>query len=197
MKLTLGLTAALAGCAAAAKQAADVYIFPQADADSSTQSLTPSQARLILLQRLTPAGKGPSSSDIPDGSNVENIVSLLNSYGGPVPSPFSQTQATMPSQLVIMLEGMSDDQIEEMGHALKTKPTFTITDSPSYSANDKLIKNDFYNAGITNEHQCSIKEVTNPFEERCWSGRSTIAKYNVRKVISTTKSGWKGNQDVS
>lgn len=182
MKLTVGLAAVLAGYAAAAQQAAEVYIFPK-DTDSvSAPSISPSLARLILLQRLAPAGKGPSVADIPDGTDVDSVVELMNKYGGETASLFGEGQAASPSQLVIMLEGLTNEQIKEIGSGFETKPAFTIADPPSAKAHDKLVKNDFYNAGITNEHKCSVKEVTNPFEERCWSGRSTVARYNVKQV---------------
>ena len=188
MKLTLGLSAALAGCAAAAQQAAQVYILPSDTDSTSTPSISPSLARLILLQRLAPAGKGPSVADIPDGVDVDNVAELMSKYGGETASLFGQGQTVSPSQLVIMLEGLTGEQIKEVGEGLQTKPAFSIADPPAASAHDKLVKNDFYNVGITNEHECSIKEVTNPFEERCWSGRSTVAKYNIKKVGSTL--GW-------
>jgi hypothetical protein len=190
MKLTLGLAAGLAGCAAAAQQAAEVYIFPtDASATSTPPSVSPSLARLVLLQRLAPAGKGPSTADIPEGVDVGTVVELMNKYGG-VGAPLFGEHSVSPSQLVIMLEGMTGDQIRELGEGLQTKPAFTITDPPAGSAHDKLVKNDFYNVGITNEHKCSLMEVTNPFEERCWSGRSTVARYNVKKVGFSVSQGY-------
>lgn len=183
MKLNIGLAAALAGCVAAAKQSADVFILPAtADASSSTPSLTPSIARLLLLQRLAPAGEGPSVNDIPDDAEVEDVVSAMNQFGAKPVSIFDKANAGSPSQLVVMLEGLTDEQMKDMAEALESKPAFTIADPPSSSAHEKLVKNDFYNVGVTKEHKCSIVEVSNPFEERCWSGQSTVARYNVQKV---------------
>ncbi|KAF4125017.1 GAL4 [Geosmithia morbida] len=188
MKLTLGFTAVLAGCAAAAAAApaADVYILSNDEAAvESNLSVSPSEARLILLQRLAPAGRGASTAEIPHSADTETLVTLLNKYGGggaeqPLFMP-SQSQQ-QPSQLVVMLEGMTDEQIEETGHELNTKPSFTIADAPSPKANDKFVSDDIYaHAGVSSNHECSVNEITNPFEERCWSGRSTVAKYNVQK----------------
>jgi len=181
MKLNIGLAAALAGCVAAAKQSADVFILPAvADASSSTPSLTPSIARLLLLQRLAPAGEGPSVNDIPEDA-LEDAVLAMNEFGTKPVSIFDKASAGSPSQLVLMLEGLSDEQMKDMAEALESKPAFTIADPPSSSAHEKLVKNDFYNVGVTREHKCSIVEVSNPFEERCWSGQSTVAKYNVQR----------------
>jgi hypothetical protein len=182
MKLTLGLVAALAGCAAAAQQAAEVYILPGASQSSTVPSVSRSLARLILLQRLAPAGKGPSTAEIPNGSDAENVVSLISKFGKePVPL-FGQGETLAPSQLVVMLEGLHDDQIKTLGRSFKSGPSFTISDPPSAHANEKLISNDVYNVGVTNDHKCSIKKLSNPFDKNCWSGKSAVAKYNVQKV---------------
>lgn len=185
MKLNIGLAAALAGCAAAAQHAADVYILrDSADSSStSTPSITPSIARLLLLQRLAPAGKGPSVNDIPESADLAEVVSVMNQFGPAPVSLFDKLAATAsPSQLLIMLEGLTDDQMKNMGSELKLKSSLQISDPPSSSAHDQLIGNDFYNVGMTKEHKCSVSQVTNPFEEQCWSGHSTVAKYDVQKV---------------
>uniref|UniRef100_A0A8H7N7T4 Uncharacterized protein n=1 Tax=Bionectria ochroleuca TaxID=29856 RepID=A0A8H7N7T4_BIOOC len=181
MKLTLGLVAALAGCAAAAQQAAEVYILPGASQSSTVPSVSRSLARLILLQRLAPAGKGPSTAEIPNGSDAENVVSLISKFGKEPVSLFGQGETLAPSQLVVMLEGLNDDQIKTLGRSFKSGPSFTIPDPPSAHANEKLISNDVYNVGVTNDHKCSIKKLSNPFDKNCWSGKSAVAKYNVQK----------------
>ncbi|KAK7430176.1 hypothetical protein QQZ08_003361 [Neonectria magnoliae] len=180
MKLTIGLSAALASFAAAAQQAAKVYILPATLSASSTP-VSPSIARLILLQRLAPIGKGASFSDVPDTADPEEVVALMNKFGKEPLQLFTEDERVSPSQLVIMLEGMTDTQIYHMGVALEMQPAFTIANPPSKSAHEQLLKNDFYNAGITNEHRCSLDQVINPFEESCWSGLSTVAKYDVSK----------------
>ncbi|CAH0029695.1 unnamed protein product [Clonostachys rhizophaga] len=181
MKLTLGLVAALAGCAAAAQQAAEVYILPGASQSSTVPSVSRSLARLILLQRLAPAGKGPSTAEIPNGSDAENVVSLISKFGKEPVSLFGQGETLAPSQLVVMVEGLNDDQIKTLGRSFKSGPSFTIPDPPSAHANEKLISNDVYNVGVTNDHKCSIKKLSNPFDKNCWSGKSAVAKYNVQK----------------
>lgn len=182
MKLNIGLAAALAGCVAAAQQSADVFILPAAaDASSSTPSVTPSIARLLLLQRLAPAGKGPSVNDIPEDADLDEVLSVLNQFGPKPVSPLDQASASS-SQLLLMLEGLTEEQIKDVTKDLKSGPAFTISNPPSSSAHEKLVRNDFYNVGVTTEHKCSVIEVSNPFEERCWSGRSTVARYNVQKV---------------
>lgn len=191
MKLNIGLAAALAGCAAAAQNAADVFILrDSADASSSssstTPSITPSIARLLLLQRLAPAGKGPSVSDIPEDADLAEVVSVMNQFG-PAPVSLFEKAVASPSQLLIMLEGLTEDQISQTAQTLKLEPALRISDPPSASAHDQLIANDFYNVGVTKEHECPVSQVTNPFEERCWSGQSTVAKYNVQKVSPVSR----------
>ncbi|KAH7326460.1 hypothetical protein B0I35DRAFT_466994 [Stachybotrys elegans] len=181
MKLTFGLTAAFIGAAAAAaRQSAEVYIFPSSPS-SDTPAVSRSVARLLLLQRLAPAGKGPSANDLPDGIDVEDVIATLNQFGKPSPGLFSKSDAKNPSQLIVMLEGMTDEQLKEMAQVMDMSPSFTIPDVPSSKAHENLVKNDFYNAGVTNEHECSVAQVINPFNANCWSGKSTVAKYDVSK----------------
>ncbi|KAK5992640.1 putative endoplasmic reticulum membrane [Cladobotryum mycophilum] len=183
MKLSLGLLAALASCAAAAQPTADVFILPAHDSSSSTTtpSLPRSLTRLLLLQRLAPIGRGPSIKDMPNGIESEKVVSALNQFGKTIPPLFADDEPEEARQLILMLEGMTAQQIQDTAKSLKVQPSFTILDPPSAGAHDKLVRFDFYNAGITNEHKCAMDQVTNPFEEECWSGKSTVAKYNVKR----------------
>lgn len=184
MKLTIGLSAVLVSFAAAAQQAAEVYILPTSQSVSTT-SITPSLARLILLQRLASNGKGPSSRDIPDTVALEDVVALMNKYGKATEELFSEDQYASPSQLVVMLEGMTEDQMKEFSVAIDSQPAFTIANPPSSGAHENLVKNDFYNIGVSNEHGCSLDQITNPFEKACWSGKATVAKYDVSKVCNS------------
>lgn len=185
MKLTAGLIATLAGCAAAAQPDAEVYLVPAREASSTTPSLSPSLARLVLLQRLAPIGHGPSLHDVPKGVDTEEAVSVMNRFGKAPPTLFADSSDDEPSQLVMMLEGMTREQIKELGHALERKPEFTIPDPPSSKAHDDLVTLDFHNAGVTNGNNCDMRQVVNPLEE-CWNGkRSAVAKYNVKKVNQT------------
>ncbi|KOS18265.1 putative endoplasmic reticulum membrane protein [Escovopsis weberi] len=193
MKPALGFLAALATCAAAAQPVADVFILPRPDASlsssssssSSTATTTPSLSRsltrLLLLQRLAHPGKGPFAKDIPSGLDLEEVASALNSFGKTLPPLFGDDQPEEPRQLVLMLEGLTEKQIKDTAALLKVQPSFTISNPPSAGAHKKLATNDFYNAGVTNEHDCGIDDATNPFKEECWSGKSTVARYSVGK----------------
>jgi hypothetical protein len=135
---------------------------------------------LILLQRLAPSGKGPSINDLPNDFEAEDVIGLINTYGK-AGSPLFGDSETLPNQLVVMLEGMTEDQVKKTGDALDTL-AFTVPNPPSTEANDNLFKFDFYNAGVTKDHKCSLDQVINPFEEQCWSGKSAVARYDVSKV---------------
>lgn len=184
MKLTAGLLAALAGCAAAAAPpAAEVFLVPTREASSSkTPSMSRSLARLVLLQRLAPTGQGPSVHDIPTNTDVDAAVSAMNTFGKPPPALFANGASEPPSQLVMMLEGMTEEQIQSVGRQFKTKPAFTIADPPSSNAHDELIRIDFSRAGVSNDNRCSVQQVVNPLEE-CWGGKqAAVAKFDVKKV---------------
>lgn len=184
MKLTIGLTAALAGCAAAAQQAAQVYMFRNdASPSSTTPAISPSLARLILLQRLAARGHGPSTDDLPTDFDIETAVKLMNEYGV---KGFSIGEAAtdFPYQAVVMIDGFTEEQMEKMNNRFDMQPAFTIEAPPSSSASDNFIKNDLYNVGVTNgAPTCALEFVLNPTEPACWSGKSTVAKYSVQKVL--------------
>lgn len=181
MKLTAGFIAALAGCVAAAQQSAQVFIVPASDA-SSPPALTPSLARLLLLQRLAPSGKGLSLNDIPNGVDAGHAVSLINRFGKATPALFSDDRASEPSQLVLLLDGMDDKEMKGLRKALGMSPSFTIADPPSEKAHRDLMELDFYSAGAANGNKCSIQQLVNPLES-CWDGkRSAAAKYSVKEV---------------
>ncbi|KAJ4126126.1 hypothetical protein NW765_001907 [Fusarium oxysporum] len=90
MKLNIGLSAAFAGIAAASQQpAADgtkVYILRGSHHIEPTTSITPSEARLILYQRLAPEGQDFSFRDLTASDDEGRVVSLMNKYGK-VPAP--------------------------------------------------------------------------------------------------------------
>ncbi|KAF7550118.1 hypothetical protein G7046_g8122 [Stylonectria norvegica] len=180
MKLTIGLSAALASFVAAAPQAAEVYMLP-APQSALTTVVSPSIARLILLQRIAPIGQGPAFRDVPDDANPDDVVDLMNRFGK-APTPlFPGKDDASPKQLLVMLEGMTEKDIKTMGDGFKLEPALLVKDPPSTSAHEKLVKNDFYNAGITNEHKCSLDENLDPFEEKCWSGKANVVKYDITK----------------
>lgn len=183
MKLSIGLAAALAGCATAAQQAAQVYMFRNdASPSSSTPALPPSLARLILLQRLAVRGSGPSTDDIPTDMDLETAVNLMNEYGVKGFS-IGEEATESPYQAVVMIDGFTEDQMKSMDSRFEMQPSFMIDSPPSSSASDNLIKNDLYNVGVTNgAPTCALQSVLNPTERACWSGKSTVAKYSIQKV---------------
>lgn len=191
MKLTVALAAAFAGCVAAAQQA-EVYMIPNPDNSLPQATISRSLARLILLQRLAPSGKGPSTSDIPDGSDPEEIVSMMNQFGK-APAPlFTDGEATAPRQLVVLVEGVTDTEMDTTKKAFGGAPAFTISNPPSDAAHERLVTNDFYNVGVAKDTECSLLELTgyfsDPSMERCWSGRSAVKRLNMQNVRTLPES---------
>lgn len=110
MKLTLGLAAAFAGCVAASQPTADVYILPNRDS-TSPPSVSSNVARLIALQRLS-SSRSISVNEIPEDADIENVASLLNTFGKPIPSIFDEA-AEEPNQLIIAVTGLTEEQIRD------------------------------------------------------------------------------------
>lgn len=181
MKLFSGVAVALAGCLAAAQQAAPVYIIPDPEA-SSSPSISQSLARLILLQRLSPLGSGPPTHEIPSDSDFDEAVSVLIQFGKASPSLLGNADVTAPRQLVVVLEGLSADQIKDLGHGFAMMPAFTIKNPPSSSANKRFFQHEVYEPRLAQEHACSLSAMANPLDDACWSGKSAVAEYNVQEV---------------
>lgn len=191
MKLTHGLTAALAGFASAAssQQPAQVYLLPSSDA-ASTQSpatISASLARLIFLQRLSPFGQGPSIIDGAGGADLDTVVKTMNRFGKAPPSLHPESE--LSPQLVLILEDMTTEQMSELQKQVKgaykgMKPAFEISNPPSTRAHDDLVEIDFYNAGLTSHTKCDIELVIDPQNEKCWdaAANANVAKYNVLEV---------------
>ncbi|KAK2594266.1 hypothetical protein QQS21_008045 [Conoideocrella luteorostrata] len=203
MKLTAGIVAAIAGCATAAQQSAEVFIVPAIDA-ASPPAVTPGLARLLFLQRLSSNGRGLNQHDIPNGVDTEKAVSFLNRYGKTTPTLFSDGESSQPSQLILMLDEMSDKHMKELRKGLGMSPSFTIADPPADKAHKDLIELDIlYRTGVADGNKCSVQQVSNPIED-CWDGKaSAVAKYSanedseiiqkiakqIKQIIQLAKSG--------
>lgn len=185
MKLNAGLAVALASCAAASQQSADVYIVPCADA-SSPPAVTPSLARLLFLQRLASNGQGYLQHDIPNGIDPENAVSFLNRFGKSTPQLFSAGASNQPSQLVLMLDEMDGSHMKELRKALGVSPSFQIANPPANKAHNDLIELDLlHKSDAADGNKCSIQQIANPTED-CWNGKSAaVAKYSVTRDPET------------
>ncbi|KAG6009133.1 hypothetical protein E4U21_003202 [Claviceps maximensis] len=187
MKLNTGLIAALAGCAAAVRPSAEVYIVPNNDG-SSPPAVTPSLARLLFLQRLASNGRGLNEQDIPGGIDSANAIAFLNRFGKSTPALFSAGDSNQPNQLVLMLNSMSDADMQELRKSLSTSPSFTIAEPPADTAHEDLMALDFLSrTGVADGNKCSIQQIANPMEA-CWNGKSSaVARYSVKEDPDTIK----------
>ncbi|KAM0329462.1 hypothetical protein ACHAQA_004771 [Verticillium albo-atrum] len=175
MKFSVGVAAALAGFTTAL-QPADVYLLQSKQASSSeTPSLPRQAARLVLLQRLAPEAWAGSLSDIPDDVTPETAVSYINQFGKAPQPLFDNTATTEPSQLLVMLEGISSEDAKTLETTLKGfSPAFKVNDAPSSVANRNLAQQDLASAGV-GATTCDFVRAINPLEEECWSGKSSDA----------------------
>ncbi|TDZ32948.1 putative endoplasmic reticulum membrane protein [Colletotrichum spinosum] len=191
MKLFLGLATALVGVAPvlASDQPADVYLLQSRQSSSSPEIPTlPRQiARLILLQRMSPDGKH-GTWDLPEYVTDDKAVEYLNEYGLAPHGLFANAASTNPSQLIIMLEGIAADDAKTLQKSFGGEgSSFRVGDAPSAAANDLLLANDFQNLGVLLKG-CQFDSIINPFAEQCWSGKSSVARYDVKKDSSIINS---------
>ncbi|KAG8157471.1 hypothetical protein KVR01_012855 [Diaporthe batatas] len=190
MMLLNGLAlAGLAGLAssAATHEQAEVYILnskPAAPPSSSsstpvTPSLPRQLARDILFQRV--AGdlqlKDLSSTIVGD-----RVLSYFDQYGrSPRPLFGESTEDISPSQLVVLLEGVTDDNARPLREGLRKEdfsPAFNIEDAPSAKANKHLVDVEFAHGGVSGS--CDVSAAINPYDS-CWKGMSLVVKYDAAK----------------
>lgn len=185
MKFSLGAAAALAGVTAALQpQSADVYLVQSKPASSSEIPSLPRQlARLVLLQRLAPDGGVGSLSETPDDLTNERAVVYLNQFGKEPQPLFDNEASAAPSQLLIMLEGVTSDDEQQLKEALSDQtPAYRVSDTPSSMAHREFIQLDLLLAGVSRS-ECELEKAINPLEEECFSGKASVASFDLKKVI--------------
>ncbi|ROT39645.1 hypothetical protein SODALDRAFT_331754 [Sodiomyces alkalinus F11] len=190
MKVSLGVAAALAGLTTALQpQPADVYLLQSKPASSSEAPSIPRQlARLVLLQRLAPEGGVGSLDEIPDGLSDERAVVYLNQFGKAPQPLFDDAAASEPSQLLIMLEGITAEAGQKLKEALSGLfPAFRVSDTPSSVANRDFIQQDLLLAGVS-KSECELETAINPLEEECFDGKASVASFDVKKDPSVLSS---------
>ncbi|KAH7219297.1 hypothetical protein DER44DRAFT_805235 [Fusarium oxysporum] len=177
MKLNIGLSAAFAGIAAASQQpAADgtkVYILRGSHHIEPTTSITPSEARLILYQRLAPEGQDFSFRDLTASDDEGRVVSLMNKYGK-VPAPLlSDEKTATPRQLAITIDGMPSFEYESFfGWLFNTQPDFTTDISKENGEHPEVFAN-----VLAKMPECPLSQIA-ALDEKCFNGRSAYASYS-------------------
>ncbi|KAH6853113.1 hypothetical protein B0I37DRAFT_332914 [Chaetomium sp. MPI-CAGE-AT-0009] len=191
MRLVAGLTAAaLSGLAAAAgqQQDAEVYMFQSSwQPSSETPSIPKEVARHIFLQRTSRQRYGSDLRDIPSSIDTEAAVDHLARFGKSPTPLFTHVDKAAPSQLVVIIEGAAAEQSNRLREKLGQNAAFTISDPPSATANNHLMAL-FRNMGVASSHQCDISAMVNPFDTDCWTGSSSVVKYDLRASPKTFNS---------
>lgn len=183
MRLFNGL--ALAGLAGltvgATHDPAEVYILTSNPSDyrsnGSPKDQLPRQlARDILFQRLMVDNR--LSSDIVG----EKTLEYISKYGSTT-KPLFGAEGIAPSQLVVLLEGVTEDSVKSLKEAIYEEghhePAFKILDAPSAKANKHLVDVEFAATGTSGS--CDVAAAINPYDS-CWNGISLVVKYDVAKV---------------
>ena len=85
---------------------------------------------------------------------------------------------------MVILEGLNAARAGHLKDTLGQQAAFSISDPPSAAANNRLMSL-FRSMGIAPESQCDIARAINPFEHSCWTGASSVVKYDVAKVCAS------------
>ncbi|KAF4457958.1 hypothetical protein F53441_213 [Fusarium austroafricanum] len=176
MKLNIGLTAAFAGIATASQQPTGigkVYILRGSHHIEPTTSLTPSEARLILHQRLAPEGEGISFRDLTESDDEERIVSLMNKYGK-TPAPLlADEKAATPRQLAITIDGMPTFEYESFfGWLFNTQPDFTLDASKENGKHPEI-----FQEVLAKMPECPLSQIV-ALDDKCFRGKAAFAIYS-------------------
>lgn len=170
MKLSTSLLVpALIGAASASSEAV-AYIFQgnQFPLPSKPTTLTPEQARLVLAQRL-----GTSRYHELAGAASESTLSYITTFGGAQESLFHDEAREQVPELVLIVEGVAAESAKSLLSAWDpVEPAFSISNPPSMKANLKLASDLNAQAGQT--HECPLEDAINPYEVKCWNGKSKV-----------------------
>lgn len=178
MRLSTALLPALVATASAASEPASVYIFGASSANpSNPPSLTPEQARLVFAQRLGVSqfhGLGDVSA---------STLKYINHFGGRQEEAlFGDASRDQAAELVLVVEGVSKKSAEPLLSAWESiKPAFTISSPPATSANKKLVLDLNKQAG--EQQECALEDAINPYEVKCWSGKSKVIHFDVGSKV--------------
>lgn len=128
---------------------------------------------------------GSDLRDIPDSIDTQTAVDHIARFGKSPAPLFTQSETTDASQLVVLLEGADVEQSSQLKEKLGQHAAFTIADPPSAIANNHLMAL-FGNMGVASTQQCELSAAINPFGEECWTGPSSVVKYDLRTVSPLT-----------
>jgi hypothetical protein len=160
--------------AASAVSNADVYIFQgkESPITSNPTILTPEQARLVLAQRL----RASQYHDLSGAS--ETTLNYINTFGVTEESLFEDAPKDRAAELVLIVEGVNEKSAGPLLDAWASiKPSFSISNPPSMKANKQLVKDLNGQSGQTKE--CQLEDAINPFDYKCWDGRSKVIHYDL------------------
>jgi hypothetical protein len=108
-------------------------------------------------------------------------VSHIARFGKSLAPLFATPEARDAAQLVVILEGAAAEQSRRLGERLGQEVAFTVSDPPSARANDRLMGL-FQSMGVASSRQCDLPAAINPFDADCWTGSSSVVKYDLQRV---------------
>ena len=177
MRLSTSLLLTAFISAASATSSAQVYIFQGNDFPTTSRTpptLSPEEARLVFAQRLGVSqyhGLGDAS---------ETTLSYISQFGGPQETLFQSLANDKAAELILLVEGVTPKNEKTLfsGAWSSIKPAFLISDVPSTYSNLVLTKELQAQTG-TSSPQCPFEDTINPFEKKCWEGKTKIMQIDL------------------
>ncbi|KAL1838919.1 hypothetical protein VTJ49DRAFT_2050 [Mycothermus thermophilus] len=187
MRLLSSLAAAvLPVLVASANPSADVYLFPKPSTEiaSDVPSIPKEVARHVFLQRTSRQRYGSDLRDLPSSIDSETAITHIARFGKSPAPLFASQQQQDASQLVVILEGATLEQSRRLQRDIGNNAAFAISDPPSATANNNLLSL-FRSMGIASPRQCDLASAINPLNSDCWTGSSSVVKYDLQKTPET------------
>ncbi|KAM3086107.1 hypothetical protein ACMFMG_000247 [Clarireedia jacksonii] len=177
MKLHASFLLPLLVSTVSAAPEAPAYLFQGQQWPSESGSppaLSPIEARLVLAQRLG------ISQYHHIGSTKDSTIKYITKFGGQIKSLFSDATTDQAAELVLIVEGVSEDTAGPLLSAWSSiQPAFTISNPPSVHSTQRLAADLEEQLGRTKK--CAFHDAINPFADKCWNGKSKIMHVDLSK----------------
>lgn len=131
-------------------------------------------------------GYGSDLRDLPESVDTDAAVSYIARYGKKPLPLFSQDEKTDTSQLVVILEGATPENVGPLVDKLDKSNNaagFVIPNPPSAVANGHLM--DLFESfgAVPSPQRCDLESAINPFDSNCWSALAAVLRFDLKKVL--------------
>lgn len=131
----------------------------------------------VTLQDLLAAV--PSHGEI--GIDAEAMIDVLNHFGKPTAALFGDGPTDTPAQLVVMVEGVTEQAAGPVSEAFGDKSlAFTVPGTVDPAEIDRMVDQELVPLGVKSSSDCLL------YDNGCRDADSVIVRYDIKKVCLAT-----------